>query len=179
VGDEYFQDAPDAAPFVGAGVEFSVGIGSRTAFTEAVIRVGVDNVLLVDGRQIAPPRPYVFASFQDNGFETQLAKAQSRKGSGRAAANNDHDWPLADIDQWFSVLNDVSRRFIHKNLDLHIHLDMLAPSVDGLAGFAENDFLALTYSKIGKNVFPKVLFFHRHFGRKYVLLIERQLGTIR
>ena len=72
---EMYQDVQDTVnipTFIAPGIELSITIGSGTAFAKAVIAFRVYHSILINCRQVSPPCPYIFASFQDDRFDTQL-----------------------------------------------------------------------------------------------------------
>ncbi len=64
---EGLQHRRHIAALVAAGIELTVAVGARAAFTEAVIAVGVHHVIAVDGGEVAAPCADVLAALQNDG----------------------------------------------------------------------------------------------------------------
>jgi hypothetical protein len=88
VGHQYFKYPAHIAPLDRAGVQLSVGVGACTAFAKAIIGFGIDLMLFVDGRNVAPAHPHIFSSFQDYRFDAGFEQPNGRKESGRAGTNH-------------------------------------------------------------------------------------------
>jgi len=68
---EYLQDFPDVSPLFRPCIELAIRECACTPFPIAIVRVRIDNLLPVDGRNILFPVIYFFSPFQDNRFKPQ------------------------------------------------------------------------------------------------------------
>lgn len=84
-------------PFFGAGVEFAVGKGSRTALAKGVVGVGVQYPSPVQGRHIPAALPDGFSPLDHQRFESQLQQPQGGKQARRSGAHDDNRRCRADI----------------------------------------------------------------------------------
>jgi hypothetical protein len=86
---EIGQHLLDAFAILAARVELAVGVRARAAFTEAVVRVGIQRAPLEVG-QIAPPRLHGLAPLEDGRRHARLREPQRRPGPRGARADDDH-----------------------------------------------------------------------------------------
>ncbi len=85
---EYSKHFIDRAALFAAGVQFSVGIGSRSAFAEAIVGIGVNDALPVYRHHVAASAVDILAALEPNGFESRLDQLQCREESGRTCTDN-------------------------------------------------------------------------------------------
>src|SRR5690349_15110185 len=83
-----FQDLVYISPFVGACVEFSIAISSCTSLTKTIIAFRIYQMILIDSGKVSSPGPYIFSSFNNDGFYTQFQTSECGKQSGRTSTNN-------------------------------------------------------------------------------------------
>ena len=76
------------AALLAAGVELAVGVGSRAAFAEAVVRLGVHGLCAADLGQVFLALAHVLAALHHHGAQAQLDEAQ---GGKEAAGTGTHD----------------------------------------------------------------------------------------
>jgi hypothetical protein len=72
VSAEGVEDFVYGAAFFAAGIEFAVGVGSCSSFSEAVVGFGVEGVLPAYHGYVFLPVPDVFASFENDGAEAEF-----------------------------------------------------------------------------------------------------------
>ena len=77
------------AALLAAGVELAVGVGSRTTFAEAVVRLRVHGLGAADLCQVFLTLAHVLATLHHHGAQAQLDEAQGGKEATGAGTHND------------------------------------------------------------------------------------------
>ena len=90
VETEHLERTAVVAALFGTGEEFAVGIGTRTAFAECVIGIGIDRAVAVDLRDVALARRHVAAPLQHDGG--QAVPGQKEGGEQPRRAHAHHHW---------------------------------------------------------------------------------------
>ncbi|GIW70366.1 MAG: hypothetical protein KatS3mg101_1113 [Patescibacteria group bacterium] len=97
VFDQQAKHLEVVAPFVGSGVKLAVGVGAGTAFAEAVVRIRIDFVELLDGSQVAAPLAHVFASVENDGPQSQFDEFEGGEVASWACADDDDRRAVTDV----------------------------------------------------------------------------------
>ena len=114
------EDARGVAPFFGAGVQFPVRVGSGTPFAEAVIGIGIDDVLGAKCLDVPAARMHVLAPFQNDGPVTAFDSLQRCEHPGRTGTHDDDFLRLAHIGifyRWGVLRKIVPRVHRYGNFD--------------------------------------------------------------
>ena len=132
VETEHLERTAVVAALFGTGEEFAVGIGTRTAFAECVIGIGIDRTVAVDLRDVALARRHVAAPLQHDRFEAQFDQPQRREKSRRARSHHDHRCTVVHIR---IVEPDFGRTLltVHINLETEVYPHTAAACVDRTA----------------------------------------------
>ncbi|OPZ36059.1 MAG: hypothetical protein BWY98_00550 [Tenericutes bacterium ADurb.BinA155] len=88
MGDEFFQHEIDPR-IADPGIEFAVAEGSGTPFAIAHIAFGIEDPLILKGRNIFGPLFDRFAPFQNNRAGTSPSQNQGGEHSGRPKSSDD------------------------------------------------------------------------------------------
>ncbi len=91
VSDEHAQITSRYRPaLVRARVELAVAVRPSATFAKAVVRVRVDNSLLVEERDVAPACLHRFATLEQHGTDATFGKPQCSEQTGRPGSDHDH-----------------------------------------------------------------------------------------
>src|SRR3954465_10025208 len=60
------QNSINISPLIASCIQLAITVRTCTTFAKAIIAVGVNNPFLIKRGQVSSPRPYIFASFQNN-----------------------------------------------------------------------------------------------------------------
>lgn len=86
---EELHHALHVASFFGTGEEFAIRESTCSAFTETVVRFGIEPFVSVQQRNILFPFTYFLSSFVDDGFDAMLDEGEGSKESCGTCADDD------------------------------------------------------------------------------------------
>ena len=86
---EELHDALHVSAFFGTGEEFAVGERTGSAFTETVVRLGVQTLVSVQQCDIFFPFTYFLSSFINDGFDAMFDEGEGSKESCGTCADDD------------------------------------------------------------------------------------------
>lgn len=86
---EELHDALHISAFFGTGEEFAVGERTGSAFTETVVRLGVQTLIAIKECDIFFSFTYFLSSFVDDGFDAMLDEGEGSKESCGTCADDD------------------------------------------------------------------------------------------
>jgi hypothetical protein len=101
--DEDFQHIANIAALVGSRVQLAVAVGSRTALTEAVVAVDIDNPFLIQTPEIEASRLHLATAIDHDRRDAVPREFVTAEQPG---------WPVADDDHT-SIPDDRSGRWSH------------------------------------------------------------------
>ena len=90
MGHQPFQGLADIAPLFAPGVELAVAVGPGATLPKAIIRIGMDEVLLVQFGQIPSACPHILAALHHHRPDALLQAFQGRIQSGGSCPYNQH-----------------------------------------------------------------------------------------
>ena len=77
------------AALLAAGIELAVGVGTRAAFAEAVVRLGIHGLRAADLGQVFLALAHVLAALHHHGAQAQLDEAQGGEEASGAGPHDD------------------------------------------------------------------------------------------
>lgn len=86
---EELHHALHVASFFGTGEEFAIGESTGSAFTETVVRFGIQPLVSVQQRNIFFPFSYFLSPFIDDGFDAMFDEGEGSKESCGTCADDD------------------------------------------------------------------------------------------
>ena len=73
-----------------SGIEFTIGVSAGPAFAVAVIGVGVDDPVLLDGFEVAPTSPDILAPVKDDGLKACFEQFEGSEIAAWSGAYNQY-----------------------------------------------------------------------------------------
>ena len=94
VRDQLLEHRRDRSALLRPGVELAVAVRAGAALAEAVVRLRIDDALLVQRGEIAPARLHRLPALDHDRRHTVLRQTQRRENAG-GSITDDHDGPTA------------------------------------------------------------------------------------
>ena len=118
---EHIQYFVDTAPFFGASIEFSVGIGARSPLAETVVALRVHLLCAGDGSEVFFAFSHILTPFDDDGAQVEFDKTQCGEEATRSSSHHDDSGTLRHI----TIMRDgkglVGRHLV--DIDPHSEID--------------------------------------------------------
>ena len=155
---ENAQNLFDVAAFFGAGVEFSVGVGTCAAFAERVVAFRIDAVFAGDAGDVLAPFVNVLASLQNDGAAAQFNQTQGGEESTGAGTDDNDGGSVGDVGIVHG--SEVQRRSGFVDIDVHAEIDedgSLA-RIDAAASNAQGLYGAGVYAPFLRNAADEAIF---------------------
>jgi hypothetical protein len=152
IGPKLHEGAENAvyiAPLSAAGIEFSVRVGARSALSETVVALWVDDMLAVDGRKVAPAGTDVLATFQDYGANAEFYQPERGK-QPRWPGPDDHGMMLR-LRYILKMARLIIGMLLRDGLALHKHRDLQVETNVAVARVYASSQLLETCQLIGSN----------------------------
>ena len=132
---EHIQNLVHTAAFLASGVEFAVGIGTGSSFSETVIALGIYLMLARDAGQIQFPVAHILSTLHHDWAIAQLYQTQGRKKSSGTGTHHNHTATTFHILIFRRHISLIRRLLVDVNPHLQVNVD---GALTGINAFLQN-----------------------------------------
>ena len=162
---EHAQDFLDVSALLRPGEQLAVGVGSRSAFAEGVVALGIHAVVARDAGYVLAPFMHVLAAFQHDGPPAQFDEAQGGKQSARAGTYHNDARGLAHVGVDHRLEVESGRHLVDVEVEAQVDVDGALAGVDASAADAQGLDGARIDGQFGRGLADELPFVGRYVGR--------------